>query len=128
MTMLFISPHSFDLRIYLVLLQETYPGTLTALPRLETKTRGVVGGGQRRTASTHFFVRKDSLCTFYIHFWPCRHLASTQFLWRPPNYYGVHKLLFLGYNSGSHSVPLPVQTRQKRRLYVSPQSICRILC
>ena len=34
-------------------------------------------------ASTHFFVWKDPFCTFYVHFWPCKRLASTHFLWRP---------------------------------------------
>src|SRR6218665_3298670 len=43
------------------------------------------------TASTHFFVRKYPFCTFYVHFWPCKRLVPTHFLWRPPtSFSGLH--------------------------------------
>src|SRR6218665_1465634 len=72
-----------------------YIRSLKFLQQLKTtlfgSAEGVVGRGRRWTASTHFFVRKYPFCTFYVHFWPCKRLAPTHFLFRPPtSFSGLH--------------------------------------
>jgi len=52
----------------------------------------------------HTLVWNDPLCTFYVHLWPCRRLASTHFLWRP------HVLCLGLYSSPPPPPPPPPST------------------
>ena len=42
-----------------------------------SRFQGRSGRGRRRTEPRHCFVWSDPFCTFHVHLWPCRRLAST---------------------------------------------------
>jgi len=52
-------------------------------------SRVVVIHGRMWTASTHFFVWNDPLCTFYLRLWPCEGMAAAHF------FLGLHPCLCL---------------------------------